>query len=132
MPPDSKPDRPSTGEDLLRNFILLALPLLSFQREVLGFAKKSVQDAGKIKPAEKFAMSELHALLMIVDPSRTIRDRLPDFEQKAEDLYNEVLPKLTSASVQLIEAQERVLTGAFDVLNTLRKGKKAKRRSDSQ
>jgi hypothetical protein len=42
------------------------------------------------------------------------------------DAYKENLPKLTSASVQFIEAQEAILATVFDALNTLRKGDKAK------
>src|SRR5262249_15266589 len=116
-----------------RNFILLALPWLSFQREMLAIAKKNVQDAGNIKPGEKFTMNELHALMMIFDPSRTYRSRLePDFEKQVKAAYEEILPKVTSASVQLIEAQEQALSSAFEILNNLRKGDQAKDRSDAE
>lgn len=133
MSTDSKPDQPETPQDPLRNFILLALPWLSFQRHVLDVAKKTIQDAANIKPAERFAFSELHALMMILDPSRKIRgDAEPAFEKQVKEAYADIVPKLTSASVQLIEAQDRALESAFDVLNSLRQGDKAKHRPKSQ
>jgi hypothetical protein len=46
-----------------------------------------------------------------------------------EDSYKEILPKVSSASVQLIEAQEAILTTMFDALNTLRKAEKPTSRS---
>jgi hypothetical protein len=133
MPNDSKPDQPQTPENPLRSLILLALPFLSFQREVLEFAKKSVQDAGTVKPAEKFTVSELHALMMILDPKRTFRNRFDeDFEKKLEEAFKEIVPKLTSASVQLIEAQQKALSVVFDGLCNLRKGEKGDKHPKSE
>jgi hypothetical protein len=133
MSTDSKPDQPETPEDPLKSFILLALPWLSFQRHILDIAKKNIQDAANIKPTERFAFSELHALMMILDPSRKIRgDDEPVFEKKVKEAYDEIVPKLTSASVQLLEAQDRALESAFEVLNSLRQGDKAKHRPKSQ
>lgn len=130
MPDDSKPDQPQIDEDTVRNLILLTLPWLSFQRDVLEIAKKSVTDPSHVKPTENFALRQFQALMMILDPSRTLRNRLDgDFEKKVEDAYKEIFPKVSSASVELIEAQEAILTTMFDALNTLRKAEKPSNRS---
>jgi len=127
MPDDSKPDQPQSHEDTLRNFILLALPWLSFQREMLEIAKNSITDPSHAKPTENLMLRQLQALMMILDRSGARRNALDqDFEKRVKDAYKEILPKLTSASVQFIEAQEATLTTMFDALNTLRKGDKAK------
>jgi len=125
MPNDGKTDQPQIEEDTVRNLILLTLPWLSFQREVLEVVKKSVTDANRLKPTENFALRQFQALMMILDPTRTVRNRLDsDFEKKLEDAYKEISPKVSSASVQLIEAQEAILTTMFDALNTLRKAER--------
>jgi hypothetical protein len=130
MPNDSKPDQPQIDEDTFRNLILLTLPWLSFQRDMLEIAKKYVTDAGNVKPTENFALRQFQALMMILDRSRTLRDSIDsDFEKKVEDAYKEILPKVSSASVQLIEAQEAMLSTVFDALNALRKADKANARS---
>ena len=129
MPTDSKPDQPQIGEGALKNVILLTLPWLSFQLQILKIAKQCIDNAGN-GPTEKFTISELRALIMIFDRSRTWRNLLDqDFEEKVENLYKKIFPKFASASVQLIEAQEEILTSTFDALNTLRKGAKANNRS---
>jgi hypothetical protein len=133
MSTEDRPDQPGILDEPLKKLALLALPLLCFQREILDIAKKAIETAGSVKPAERLALSELHALMMILDPSRKVRNRLgPDFEQRVEDAYKEILPKLASASLHLIEAQDRVLAGLFDGLNTLRKGDKAGDRPENQ
>jgi hypothetical protein len=129
MPNDSKPDQPQIDEDTFRNLILLALPWLSFQRDVLEIAKKYVTDANQAKPTENFALRQFQALMMVLDRSRTLRNRVDsDFEKKVEDAYKEIFPKVSSASVQLIEAQEAILNTVFDTLNTLRKAAKDRSR----
>jgi hypothetical protein len=133
MPTDSKPIQHQIFENTLRNFMLLALPWLSFHHEILEIAKKSIQDASHVKPTERFALSELQALMMILDRSRTLRNLFDqDFEKRVEDACKEIFPKIASASVQLIEAQEVILTSTIDALNTLRKGDKAKNHSSSR
>ena len=130
MTNDSKPDQPQIDEDTFRNLILLTLPWLSLQRDVLEIAKKYVTDVSNVKPTENFALRQFQALMMILDRSRTLRDSIDsDFETKVEDAYKEILPKVSSASVQLIEAQEAMLSTVFDALNALRKADKANARS---
>jgi hypothetical protein len=130
MPNDSKSDQPQIDEDVLRNLLLLTLPWLSFQRDVLELAKKCVTDAGNVKSTENFALRQFQALMMILDRSRTLRNSVDsDFEKKVEDAYKEIFPKVSSASVQLIEAQEAVLDTVFDAFKILRKAEQAKKRS---
>jgi hypothetical protein len=125
MSNDSNSDHPQTCEGALRNLILLALPWLSFQRQMLDIAKRGIKDASHVKPTENFALSELQALMMILDRSRTWRNLIDaDFEKRVEDASKEVFPKVASASIQLIEAQETILTGAFEALDRLRKSDK--------
>jgi hypothetical protein len=127
MSDDSKPDQPQSHEDKLRNLILLTLPWLSFQREMLEIAKNNITDPGHVRSTENFALRQLQALMMILDRSGTRRNLVDqDFEKRLGDAYKENLPKLTSASVQFIEAQEAILATVFDALNKLRKGDKGK------
>jgi hypothetical protein len=127
MPDDSKPDQPQSSEDTVRSLILLTLPWLSFQREILEIAKKNIADPSHVRPAENFTLRQLQALMMILDRSGARRDLLDrDLGKKMEDAFKEIFPKVTSASVQLIEAQEAILSTLFDALKTLRTGDKAK------
>jgi hypothetical protein len=126
MSNDSNPDHPQICEDAMRNFILLALPWLSFQQQMLDIAKKGIKDASHVKPTEKFALHELHALMMILDRSGTWRNLIDkDFEKRVENASKEVFPKVASASIQLIEAQETILKGAFEALVTLKNNNSA-------
>jgi len=120
MPNENNSDHPQICEGALRNFILLTLPWLCFQRQMLEIAKKGIKDASHTKPAEHFALHELHALMMILDRSGAWRNLIPDFEKRVENASKEVFPKVASASLQLIEVQETILTGAVDALNKLR------------
>lgn len=124
MPDRSKPDLSQFYEDALRNFILLTLPLLSLQRDMLKAVKDGIEGASSGRPTEKFTLSELQALMMIVDRSRALRNLIDeDFETSVEDACKEIFPRLASASVQFIEAQDIVLASIYDALNKLRTGK---------
>jgi hypothetical protein len=130
MANNSKPDQPQISQDALRNFTLLALPWLTYQRQILDFAKKSITDATSIRPTENLIVTQLQALMMILDRSRTWRNLVDnDFDRRVEDAYKELFPKVASASVQFIEAQEIVLTGIFGALVALKNGDIAKKRS---
>jgi hypothetical protein len=101
MPNNSKPDQPQSYEDTLRNFILLTLPWLSFQREMLEIAKNNITDPSHVKSTENFTLRQLQALMMILDRSGTRRNLFDqDFEKRVEDAYKEIFPKLTSASLR--------------------------------
>ena len=114
-------------DSIFRNFSLLALPWVSFQRDMLAIMKKGIEDTSHVKPVQKLTLLELHALMMIVDPSRTWRSPFDaDFEKRVEDTYKETFPKLVSGSIQFIEAQEIILQRISDALITLKDGNKTK------
>lgn len=130
MPKDSHSDHPQLYEDALRNFVLLTLPWLSLQRHILEILIKGMKDASNVKPVENFALSELQALAMILDRSRTLRNLIdPDFEKRLQNTFKEVVPKFTSASIQSLQVQESVLACMLDALKELRKGDKGGGRS---
>jgi hypothetical protein len=131
MPTDSKSDQPEMPGNPLRDLVRLALPLLSFQRDILEVVKKNIQDGDTVKHARKFTFHELHALMMIVDPARRFRNRFDeDFEKKLEEAFNEIVPKVATASVQLIEASQKALCVVSEGLNNLRQGEKPNKRPD--
>lgn len=114
-------------DSIFRNFSLLALPWISFQRDMLAILKKGIEDTSYVKPVQKLTLLELHALMMILDPSRTWRSPFDaDFEKRVEGAYKETFPKLLSGSIDLIEAQETVLQHLSDALMTLKDGNKTK------
>lgn len=130
MPKDSRSDHPQIYEDALRNCILLTLPWLSLQRQIIEVLIKGMKDAGHVKAIENFTLSELQALAMILDRSRTLRNLIgPDFEKRLDSTFKEVVPKFTSVSIQSLQAQESILACMFDALKELRKGDKASGRS---
>ncbi len=115
---------------VLRNFVLLALPWLSFQREMLAIMKRGIEDASHVRPIEHLTSRELQALMMILDPSgkwRSLLDR--DLEKKLEETYAKTFPKLASGSIFFIEAQETLLATISDLLDKLRKDNKPNRYS---
>jgi len=122
--PDDMQDFKDT---LFRNFSLLALPWVSFQRDMLKILKKGIEDTSTVKPFQNLTLLELHALMMILDPSRTWRSPFDaDFEKRVEDAYKETFPKLLSGSVDLIEAQEKILHHLNDALVTMKDSKSKK------
>lgn len=107
---------------VLRNFILLALPWLSFQREILAIVKKGIEDASHFRPVEHLTSRELQALTMIFDPSGKWRSLSGyDLEKKIAETYGEIYPKLVSGSFAFIEAQDAVLASVSDLLEKIRK-----------
>jgi len=109
---------------------LLALPWVSFQRDMLAILKKGIEDTSHVKPVQKLTLLELHALMMILDPSRTWRSPFDaDFEKRVEDTYKEAFPKMLSGSIHFIEAQEAILQHMSDALITLKDGNKTKSHS---
>jgi hypothetical protein len=123
---DSGPDHAQNGEGrVLKNLILLTLPWLSFQREMLAIVKKGIEDTSHVRPIENLTSRELQGLTMILDPSgkwRSLLDR--DLEKKIEEIYAKTFPKLVSGSILFIEAQETLLASICDLLDKLRKDNK--------
>src|SRR6478752_8494021 len=128
---DSSSDHAQSFNDgILRNFSLLALPWLSFQRDMLAIMKKGIEDTSHARPVQKLTLLELHALMMVMDPSRTWRGPFDaDLEKRVEETYKETFPKLVSGSIQFIEVQDILLKRMSDALNTLKDGNKTKSHS---
>jgi hypothetical protein len=124
---DSGRDHPQNGESrVLTNFILLTLPWLSFQRDMLAIMKKGIEDASHVRPIANFTSRELQALMMIWDPSgkwRNLLDR--DLQEKIKETYTKTFPKLVSGSILFIEAQDAVLASISERLDKLRKDSKS-------
>ncbi|MFZ0621457.1 MAG: hypothetical protein WAM76_05600 [Pseudolabrys sp.] len=129
--PNDKDSHPDHAQSMLRSFTLLALPWLSFQRDMLAIVKKGIEDTSHVKPVQKLTLLELHALMMILDPSRKWRSPFDaELEKRVEDTYKETFPKLVSGSIQFIEAQEAILKRLSDALNTVKDGNKTKSHSN--
>jgi len=128
MPNDkgSGPYNAIAGGLPLRNFILLALPWISFQRDMLAIMKRGVEGASERRPFEHLMLHEMHAMMMILDPSGAWRNLLgPDIEKKLESTYEKILPKLASGSMNFIEAQDIMLESVSELLKA-RKDQKPK------
>jgi hypothetical protein len=58
---DNNSGHAQNGEGrMLRNFILLTLPWLSLQRDILAIVKKGIEDVSYVKPVQKLTLLELH------------------------------------------------------------------------
>ena len=122
---DNGRDHPQNGGSrVLRNFILLALPWLSFQRDMLAIIKRGIEDASHVRPIENLTLRELQALMMSLDPSGKWRNLIdPDLQEKIKETYTKTFPKLLSGLVLSIEAQEAVLASISELLDKARKDK---------
>jgi hypothetical protein len=122
---DSGRDNPQNGDSrVLRNFALLTLPWLSFQRDLLALMKRGIEDASNVRPIENLTSRQLQALTMILDPSgkwRGLLDR--DLQDKIMETYAKIFPKLVSGSILLIETQEAMLASISEQFDNLRKDK---------
>jgi hypothetical protein len=125
MPQDkhSSDDHAHTPEGrALKNFALMALPWLSFQRDILSIMKKGVESASHVRPFEHLTLHELHAFMMIFDPTgrwRALSER--DLEKTFRETYEKILPQWVSGSRAFIDAHEAVLESVSGVLNDVRK-----------
>ena len=115
-----------TGEDvkdnLLRGVGLMALPVLAFQRNMLTVVRKGIEQADLLRPVRTLAEHELHALFMILDPKGQWRNSVGvEIEKKLKDTFDSAVPKVISGSVNLIDAQQAILTSLIEALDTARK-----------
>jgi hypothetical protein len=118
--------RQNSEGGLFKNLILLALPLLCFQRDILPTIRTSFE-AHKdehIKAIGNFLSSELHALMMILDPARKLRGRVEDnLETQLKDELTKILEKLTDGLVTVIQIQEQILPQLIEALKGIKNGK---------
>ncbi len=113
---------------VLRNVALVALPLFSLQRSVLDVVKTGIEKAVLLRPVQNMLLSEIQALMIILDPDRKLRGQLDvDFEARTKKLLEEVTDKVTSGSLRLVEAQQAAADRVIDLLKTLKDAQKRKR-----
>ena len=128
------------GGGILQKIILLTIPVLNLQLNVLGAIKKNIEghkadgpgtdDSGNegsiIEHLHRFAAVELHALAMMADPLGKLRSRI-DLEhlEKLQAEIKVISNKVASGSVNLIEAQETVIRNVIDVMKKIKNGKPA-------
>jgi hypothetical protein len=115
------------GEQLLKNSILLALPWLSLQRDMLAIGRRGIQDYSHIRPLQNFTLREMQALMMVLDPSGTWRNSFSGLETRLQKAPTESISKLMSGLSDLMESQETMLNSMIEGLNSLKNGSKAKR-----
>jgi hypothetical protein len=117
------------GENsILATVSLFALPLFSFQQKILGLVKTGMQKAIEQKPVQTLLLSEIHVLMMILDPDHKLRSQLsPDLEAKIKVLLDDISKRVASGSLQLIEAHEVLSQHISDILMSVKDGQKRKR-----
>jgi hypothetical protein len=117
---------------VLRNVALVALPLFSLQRSVLDVVKTGIEKAVLLRPVQNMLLSEIQALMIILDPDRKLRGQLDvDFEARTKKLLEEVTDKVTSGSLRLVEAQQAAADRLIDLLKTLKDAQKRKRAEEA-
>ena len=127
--------RAQAGEGgLLRAVILLALPWLSLQRDILNLIKANLdkprQQAKDEAPAgrdsildviHKLTARELQALLMILDPSHAWRRGLGEDLQKSLDVdLAEISRTFAAGASQIIDAQSKTLDRIVALLGKIK------------
>jgi hypothetical protein len=74
-----------------------------------------------IKPIEHLVEREVHALMMILDPLHTLRNRFgADFEQNIVDELTKIIDKFAAGSVNLIEVQQIILNRVIETVKKLK------------
>ena len=125
MPTDNDNETGRAQEDakggLLQNIVLLMLPVLAFQRNMLGIARAGINEASNLKPVQTLAQSEMHALMMAIDKHGAVRNSLgTDIEKELKETLDTAVPKVISGSIMLIEAQQELLTSIIQALDKVR------------
>ena len=117
---------------VLRNVALVGLPLVSLQKSVLDLVKTGIEKAVLLRPVQNMLLSEIQALMIILDPDRKLRGQLDvDFETRTKELLDELTDKVTSASLHLVEAQQSVADRLIDLLKTLKDAQRRKRAEEA-
>jgi hypothetical protein len=125
MPQDKVSDSGKfLDNEVYKNIILLSLPWLSLQRDMLAIGKQGIQDYSHVSPLQNFTLREIHALMMMLDPSGTWRDSHRELEARLKESSTQSISKFMSGLSALLESQEAFLTSAIETLNAWRNGNK--------
>ena len=125
-------DAQNEPSSVLRNVALVVLPLVSLQRSILDVVKTGIEKAVLLRPVQNMLLSEIQALMIILDPDRKLRGQLDvDFEARTKKLLEEVTDKVTSGSLRLVEAQQAAADRLIDLLKTLKDAQKRKRAEEA-
>jgi hypothetical protein len=126
---DGKQEAPQVGKTgILNSIILLSLPVLRFQQAILPNVRSGLEkDKDKIIEAvEHFITFELHALLMLLDPSRKLRSRFDDSELRIK--LQPILDNVAAGVISLVKAQEEITSETINFLKGLQEPDKANKK----
>ncbi len=125
-------DAQNEPSSVLRNFALVALPLVSLQRSILDVVKTGIEKAVLLRPVQNMLLSEIQALMIILDPDRKLRGQLDvEYETRTKELLDEITDKVTSGSLRLVQAQQAAADRLIDLLKTLKDAQMRKRAEDA-
>ncbi len=113
-----------TDDQVFQNFILLALPWLALQRDMLAVGKRGIQDYSHVRPLQNFTLREMQAFMMAFDPSRKWRDSYAGLESKLEETTTQGISKFMSSLSDMLESQEAMLNSTIEAFNAARTGNK--------
>jgi hypothetical protein len=116
----------SGGGGPVSKLILVSLPFLVLHRAVLsrvriGFQKDKDE---YVKAAGNFVAFELHALMMLLDPSGRLRSRFDESEIAPE--IKAILEKLAAGFITFVEIQEAILPLLIKLLDSIKDEDRAK------
>ena len=125
-------DAQNEPSSVLRNVALVALPLVSLQRSILDVVKTGIEKAVLLRPVQNMLLSEIQALMIILDPDRKLRGQLDvEYETRTKELLDEITDKVTSGSLRLVQAQQAAADRLIDLLKTLKDAQMRKRAEDA-
>ena len=125
-------DAQNEPSSVLRNVALVVLPLVSLQRSILDVVKTGIEKAVLLRPVQNMLLSEIQALMIILDPDRKLRGQLDvEYETRTKELLDEITDKVTSGSLRLVQAQQAAADRLIDLLKTLKDAQMRKRAEDA-
>ena len=125
-------DAQNEPSSVLRNVALVVLPLVSLQRSILDLVKTGIEKAVLLRPVQNMLLSEIQALMIILDPDRKLRGQLDvEYETRTKELLDEITDKVTSGSLRLVQAQQAAADRLIDLLKTLKDAQMRKRAEDA-
>ena len=112
--------------NILKGLILLSLPILRFQQAIFPKIRSGLEEdkSGIVAAVEHFIAFELHAIMMLLDPTGKLRNRFDDEKLKA--LLKPVLDDVASGVISLVKAQEKIVQGLITSLDAIRNAERSK------